>query len=151
MNLVELFLEWGMFQKSRRKNQNTHFVIKNFFFQKSFRLWDNAETYGRTVQAIDDNIIWCMHCACWLPKATDTHSEYVILITYPWQQWLHEGASVLLYTYIACLIFTACEYAFLEDSIWYVCFIVGGNPSKLQTARSIEEDGHDGGKCGVLP
>ena len=22
--------------------------------------------------------IWCMHIACWIPKATNTHSEYVI-------------------------------------------------------------------------
>jgi hypothetical protein len=27
-----------------------------------------------------------MHIACWIPKATDTHSEYVILIAFPQQQ-----------------------------------------------------------------
>jgi hypothetical protein len=31
-----------------------------------------------------------MRIACWIPKATDTHSEYVILIVFPMQQWLHE-------------------------------------------------------------
>ena len=31
----------------------------------------------------------------WVPKATNTHSEYVILIAFPLQQWLHERASVL--------------------------------------------------------
>jgi len=30
--------------------------------------------------------IWRMLIACWIPKATDTHSEYVILITFPLQQ-----------------------------------------------------------------
>ena len=30
------------------------------------------------------------------------HSEYVILIAFPLQQWLNERASVLRYTYIAC-------------------------------------------------
>jgi len=29
--------------------------------------------------------IWCMHIACWIPKATTTHSEYVILIGFPLQ------------------------------------------------------------------
>jgi hypothetical protein len=29
------------------------------------------------------------------PKATNTHSEYEILIAFPLQQWLHERASVL--------------------------------------------------------
>jgi hypothetical protein len=45
-----------------------------------------------------------MRCACWIHKATDTHSEYVTLIALPWQQWLRERASLLRYTYIACLI-----------------------------------------------
>jgi hypothetical protein len=35
--------------------------------------------------------------------ATDTHSEYVILITFPLEQRLHERASMLRYTYVACL------------------------------------------------
>jgi hypothetical protein len=34
--------------------------------------------------------------------ATDTHSEYVILITFPQQQWLHERPSILRYTCIGC-------------------------------------------------
>jgi hypothetical protein len=38
-------------------------------------------------------------------KATNTHSEYVLLIiAFSLQQWLRERASMLLYTYIACLV-----------------------------------------------
>jgi len=44
-----------------------------------------------------------MGTACWKSKPTDTDSEYVIFIAFPWQQWLHECTSVLHYTYIACL------------------------------------------------
>jgi hypothetical protein len=40
--------------------------------------------------------------ACWMPKPTNTLSEYVILIPFPLQHWLHERASVLRYTYSAC-------------------------------------------------
>ena len=40
---------------------------------------------------------------CWILKATNTHSEYVILI-FPPQQRSHERASMLRYTYIACLV-----------------------------------------------
>ena len=47
--------------------------------------------------------IWRMRIACWIPKATDIPSEYVILIAFPLQQWSHERASMLRYTYIACL------------------------------------------------
>jgi len=44
-----------------------------------------------------------MRIACWISKATNTHSVYVILSAIPLQQWLHERASVLRYTYVACL------------------------------------------------
>ena len=47
-------------------------------------------------------IIWRMRVACWITKATDIHSEYVILTAFPLQQWLHERASIYRYTYIAC-------------------------------------------------
>jgi hypothetical protein len=29
--------------------------------------------------------IWRMRIACWIPKATNTHSEYEILISFPLQ------------------------------------------------------------------
>jgi hypothetical protein len=41
-----------------------------------------------------------MPIACWIPKAANTHSEDVILISFPLQQWLHECTSVLRYMYI---------------------------------------------------
>jgi hypothetical protein len=50
-----------------------------------------------------------MHIAYRLPKATNTYSEYVILIAFSLQQWLHEHASVLHYMYIACLVLIATE------------------------------------------
>ena len=45
-----------------------------------------------------------MRIACSIPKATNIFSEYVILTAFPLQQWLHERASVLRYTYIACIV-----------------------------------------------
>ena len=41
--------------------------------------------------------IWRMRIACWIPKATNTLSEYVILITLPLQQWMHKRALMLCY------------------------------------------------------
>ena len=46
--------------------------------------------------------IWSMRIS---PKATNTHSEYVIIIAFPLKQLLHERDSTLRYTYIACLIY----------------------------------------------
>jgi len=38
-----------------------------------------------------------MRIARWMTKATNTHSEYVIFIAFPLQQWLHQRASMLGY------------------------------------------------------
>jgi len=43
--------------------------------------------------------IWCTRIACWIIKAADTDSEYVIFIPFPLQQWLLERASLLRYTH----------------------------------------------------
>jgi hypothetical protein len=43
-----------------------------------------------------------MRFVCWITKATDTHSEYVILIAFQWQEWLHKGDSMLR-LYVHCL------------------------------------------------
>jgi hypothetical protein len=49
--------------------------------------------------------IWRMRIACWMTKAANTHSEYVIRIAFALQQWLRERASMLRYTYILdCLV-----------------------------------------------
>ena len=61
-------------------------------------MWNNTVESDRPQMTI-----WRMRAACLIAKATDKHSEYVILIAFPLQQWLHERSSVLRYTYIACL------------------------------------------------
>jgi len=49
--------------------------------------------------------------ACWITKATNTHPpEYVILIAFPQQQYLHERTSALRYTYIARLVLLVISY-----------------------------------------
>ena len=58
--------------------------------------------YGTDKQVTDDNIIRRMRFACWITKATDTHSECVILTAFPLQQWLRERASILR-LYVQCL------------------------------------------------
>ena len=49
-----------------------------------------------TRQVTDDNLMWCMHFACWITKATDKQSEYETLITFPRKHSLRESASMLL-------------------------------------------------------
>jgi hypothetical protein len=84
--------------KSCRKNQNTHFVFSDFFFFENRAvyeiMWKNIVERGRAQMAI-----WHMRIACWIPKATNTHSEYVIHIAVPLQHWLHVRALTLRHTY----------------------------------------------------
>jgi len=68
-------------------------------------MWENIVELGRPHMTI-----LRIRIACWIPKATNTHSQYVIIIAYPLQQWLHEHVSLLLCTYIAILfIYTAMQ------------------------------------------
>jgi hypothetical protein len=66
-----------------------------------------VEKYSTARQATYDNIIRRMRFACWITKATEKLSEYVILIAFSWQKWLRERASVSRYRYIACLVVCA--------------------------------------------
>ena len=72
-------------------------------------------------------IIRRMRIACWIPKATNTHSEYVILIAFTLEQWLRERVSTLCY--IACLVIISyktlqilffCVILYCDFVIYYV-------------------------------
>ena len=56
--------------------------------------------------------IWRMCISCWIPKATHAHTQYVLLITFPLQQRMHERASMLRYTYSARPLSYVCKSAF---------------------------------------
>jgi len=53
------------------------------FFQNLCRLWDNVEKCGRVRQGTDINIMRRMRFACSTTKATDTHTEFVVLFAFP--------------------------------------------------------------------
>jgi len=64
-------------------------MFRNFFFFENHAIyeimWKNAvEPVLATVT------IWRMRIACWIPKATNTHTECVIRIAFPRQHWLRE-------------------------------------------------------------
>jgi hypothetical protein len=70
-------------------------MLNHFLFQKTCRLQDNVDRYGRARQAADDNVIRIMRFLGWITTATDTHSEYVIRIGFHIKKWLRKRASVL--------------------------------------------------------
>ena len=76
--------------------KNTHFV-KSITLKKTHEImWKNFVQLDRTQMTI-----WCMRIACCTPKATNTLSKYVILITCPQQ--------CTLSLYLVCLHVTGAE------------------------------------------
>ena len=72
-----------------------------FFFRKSCRLWDNVEKYCRAGQTTDNKIAH----APFMPDVCGykyTHSEYVILIAFPLQQWLHKRVLCFVISTLYC-------------------------------------------------
>ena len=69
-----------------RKIQNAHFVFDNSFFLENRVVYEIM--WKNMVQPTDNNKEERMRFACWINKAADTHSEYVIIIAFPLQQWL---------------------------------------------------------------
>ena len=93
------------------------------FPRKSCRLWDIVENMVET--GTPQMTIWRMRIACCILKATNTHSEYIILIAFPLHQWLHERASMLRYMYIACLVYIFLYIHLINftdhNPFWQVC------------------------------
>ena len=76
-------------------------IRKHIFCSKRFFLSENPAVYEimwKNIVELDrpQMTIWRMRIACWIPKATNTHAEYVILIAIPLQQRLHERALPVL-------------------------------------------------------
>jgi hypothetical protein len=106
--LAQFFLVWKMFQTDVVEKIKTHFLCSITFFFKSCRFFRyNGKFLSYSLIALLSSAgrpqmtIRRMRIACWMPKSTNTLSEYVILISFPLQQWLYERASLLRYTYIA--------------------------------------------------
>ena len=78
-----------------------HFMFNNSFFE-------NRTVYEiilkTSVESAGPQTLQHMRITCWKPKATNKNSQYVILIAFPLQKWLHERASIFRYTHVACLV-----------------------------------------------
>jgi hypothetical protein len=104
---ISLFssLEWEMFQTEVVENIKTRILCSVTFLENHAVcevMWKNIVEPGRPHMTI-----WRMRFGCWITKATDIHSGYVILIVFPLQQWSQERALMLLYTFSACFVITA--------------------------------------------
>ena len=107
--------------KSCTETRNTHFIFSSVF-RKSCRLWNNVENV--TQPGRPQMIIWRMRIACWIPKATNTHTSFVTIIAFPLQQWLQDRASLLRCTYVACLVLIWLSWQ-AQSQTWYRLFARG--------------------------
>jgi hypothetical protein len=98
--LAHFFIEWKMSLSKVVEKIETHILCSIIFFRKLCRFWNNFEKYVTTGETTADSKIQRVCFSCWIPKATNTHSKYVIVIALPLQQ-LHERATLLLY--VRCL------------------------------------------------
>ena len=97
-----------MFQTKVVEKIKTHILcLIFFFFRRSVSLSDNAENMVEPGKP--QMTIWRMRITRLIPIGTNTHSQYVILVAHPLQQWLHEHASMLRYTYTDCLVWNCCH------------------------------------------
>jgi hypothetical protein len=98
--IARFFLEWEMFRTKVVKKIKTH-TLRVITFLKSCVFY---EIRCKNIVELDrPQTTWRMRISCRIQKTTSPHSEYIILMAFPPQQWLHERALVLSYTYIVCI------------------------------------------------
>jgi hypothetical protein len=91
-----------MFQTKVVEKIKTQFIFDKFFSENRTVCeirWKNIVEPDKPQMKI-----WRMRFACWIAKATNTHSEYVILFPFTRHQWLRERVLLLRYTCIDCLV-----------------------------------------------
>jgi len=95
----------------------THFLYSITFFRKYYHfyiMWKNIVEPDRPQKTI-----WRIRCTYWIPKATNTFSRYVILITFPLQQWLHECAQYYIIRTLSAFLHIRCTF----DTTWHPCVL----------------------------
>ena len=115
--LAQFCFEWEIvLDKSCTESQNTNFMFNNFFFffSENHPVYENnVEKYCRTRQATDDNAAHAHFMR--IPKATNAHSEFIMLSAFPLQQLLHGRASLLSCTHTVCLANHSAQFLTTDD------------------------------------
>jgi hypothetical protein len=89
--------------ESFRENNNIHIVLNSYFSCNRSR-YETVEKCNRAREATDSgNIIGRMRFACWITKAKNKYSEYVMLTAFHSNS-VYMNASC--YTHISCLVFS---------------------------------------------
>jgi hypothetical protein len=71
--------------KSCRENEKTHFMFSNFFCVENITAYE-IKLKNTVVPESPQTTKWFKRFACWITRATNTHSAFVILIGFRSQQ-----------------------------------------------------------------
>jgi hypothetical protein len=85
-----------MFQTKFVDEIKTYFIFKNFFLLKKNCAVREIMLKNMAQLGVPQKTIRHMGIECWITKATETHSEYVLLNSFPLQKLMHERVSILL-------------------------------------------------------
>jgi hypothetical protein len=82
--LAQFYLTWDMFQTKGVEKIETRFMLNNSPPPPpppaNRAVWDNAENIVDSDKV--QMTVWGVRIACWIPKATNTHSQCVVLIAF---------------------------------------------------------------------
>jgi len=114
---------------------------KRTFYIKFFFCFENRAVYEIKRKNIAEpdrpQMTWRIREQCCITKTTDTHSEYVILLAFALQQWLHERASLLRHTYSACLVVNKCVYCALGARFLFITCNVWNASGVTTSSRNV--------------
>ena len=110
---AQFVLEWEMFRTKIVEKIKTHILCSTFllfcFNRVAYEIkWKNIVEPDRPHMTI-----WRLCIACCILKATNVHSDYILLIAFPLQQWLYERSSMLR-LYLYCLPYCNREAFFFQ-------------------------------------
>ena len=112
--VAKFFSEWEFFSAKVVEKIKTHILCSVTCSRKSYRLWDSIEKCGGDRGATNDITTWRIRVACWKNKAicasgyshacTHRHRPVSNTCCFSTATMIRERASVLRYTYIACVV-----------------------------------------------
>ena len=112
--LAEFFLQWGIFQTKLLEKIKIHILCSIFFLKNRAVceiMWRNIVEPDRLQMTT-----LRMRIACWILKATNTHSEYVILTYFPQQHLITNTPH--------CYVILHCLYCFIIEQFDMFCCCV---------------------------
>jgi hypothetical protein len=139
--LTQFLLEWEMSQTELTEKIETHIFLSSFFFLNHAVyeiMWKYVESDRPHLTK------WHIHVACWITKATNTHSECVILIFH-----YNSGCTNMPQCYIVCTLPILFSLSVVRIEFWVkwcgrVCSSLGGvfwksQGSNLDSEASCQE------------